>query len=289
MLETLLAHEAPIRYYSLLAAFGGAALLESYLAREPVLRAGARWRAGLLLTALGAILVQALLPLLAVALASWCEREGIGALNLVDAPVWLEAAIALVVLDFARYAEHWLLHRVPWLWRLHRVHHSDTEYDASTGLRFHPLEALLTAVLHVAVIVALGASPIVVLAHEVIYAFAAAWAHANLRLPRRLDRALRRVIVTPTLHAVHHSSAPSDANRNFAAFLSVWDRLLGTYADESVRPGRLRYGLGDASAPARVDDLGLLLMLPFASANAAPTNAVPPQRDPADPVAGRSD
>lgn len=283
MLETLLANEAQLRYYSLLAAFGGAALLESWFAREPVLRAGARWRTGLALTALGAILAQATFPLLSVALATWCERAGIGVLNVVDAPGWVEAAVALVVLDFARYAEHRLLHRVPTLWRLHRVHHSDTEYDASTGLRFHPLEALVTAAMHAAVVVALGASPIVVLAHEVVYAFASAWAHVNLALPRRLDRSLRRLIVTPTLHAVHHSSATGDANRNFAAFLSLWDRLLRTYSDESIRPGRLRYGLDDAPSASR-DDLGSLLALPFAPAAGAAAH-----RERAGRAAGGSD
>ncbi len=262
MLDLLLAHEAQFRYYALLAAFGGAALLESFVAREPVSRAGPRWRIALVLTSLGALLAQAAYPLLAVEVALWGEREGIGLLNLIQAPAWVEAVVALVLLDLLRYGEHWLLHRVPWLWRLHRVHHSDTEYDASTGLRFHPLEALVTVGLHVAALVALGASPLVVLVHEIVYAFASAWAHANLRLPANVDRALRRVVVTPTLHAVHHSSAAGDANRNFTAFLCVWDRVFGTYADASVRPGPMRYGLADAGDSPR-QDLGWLLAMPF--------------------------
>jgi sterol desaturase/sphingolipid hydroxylase (fatty acid hydroxylase superfamily) len=199
---------------------------------NPPQRRVQRWPAHLALIVLDTLLVRLLLPAGAFGAAAWAQSAGVGLFNLKpDAlPMWLEAAFAVLLLDLAIYWQHRWLHAVPWLWRLHRTHHTDTTLDATSALRFHPLEMLVSLAYKCALAVALGVDPAVLLAFEALLSSFALITHANLSLPSRLDTALRRVLVTPAMHWIHHSTHRDEQQRNFGFHLSVWDRLFGSYA-----------------------------------------------------------
>ena len=257
-------HEAAIRLYLLMGGFGVVAVWEALAPRRrPIPAAGWRWTVNIGLTVLLSVVVGLVFPVLSVGAALFAERHGYGVLRMAALPAGVEFAIAFVALDLARYAEHGLLHRMPWLWRLHRVHHSDPQYDCTTALRFHPVEPLVTVALHLAIIVALGASPVAVLAFEGVAIVMGLFAHGNVRVPEALDRALRVVIVTPDLHRVHHSAFSAEAGRNFGAVFSWWDRLFGTHqAQPAHGHERMAVGLADV-APHEAASLAWILAAPF--------------------------
>ena len=188
-----------------------------------------RWRANFGLVAIDAIAVRLIFPAAAVGAAALAEARGWGLLNALEVPAWLAFAIALVILDLAIYAQHVAFHKVPLLWRLHRVHHSDVDLDVTTGLRFHPVEIVLSMAFKMALVLALGAPVAAVIVFEVVLNATAMFNHANVHLPRRLDRAARRLIVTPDMHRVHHSIHRDETDSNYGFNLSVWDRLFETY------------------------------------------------------------
>lgn len=177
----------------------------------------------------GTLLIRLMLPAAAVGAAMTAEARDWGILGLVDLPPWVEIVVALVLLDLAIYAQHVLFHAVPSLWRLHRVHHADLEFDVTTGLRFHPIEIAASMLIKLAAVVAIGAPALGVLIFEVILNATAMFSHSNVGLPPGIDRVLRRVIVTPDMHRVHHSIAVRETNSNFGFNLPWWDRLFGTY------------------------------------------------------------
>jgi len=191
-----------------------------------------RWLSNLGMGALNRILLQ-LLPLTwaAVVIADW---TGGGLLKQVGAPLWLAILLSLIVLDFAIYLQHRLFHAVPWLWCLHRVHHSDTDFDVTTGVRFHPLEAMVSMLIKLVVVVVLGTPVIAIVIFEVMLNAMSLFNHGNVQLPGALDATLRRVIVTPDMHRVHHSIHHQEQQHNFGFNLSWWDRWLGTYQDQPV-------------------------------------------------------
>jgi sterol desaturase/sphingolipid hydroxylase (fatty acid hydroxylase superfamily) len=199
---------------------------------NPPQRRTRRWPAHLVLVALDTALARLLLPAGAFGAAVWAQSAGVGLFNLrPDAlPMWLEALLAVLLLDLAIYWQHRWLHAVDWLWRLHRTHHTDTTLDASSALRFHPLEILLSLAYKCALAIVLGVDPAVLLAFEALLSSFALITHANLSLPPRLDTALRWVLVTPAMHWIHHSTHRDEQQRNFGFHLSVWDRLFGSYA-----------------------------------------------------------
>lgn len=202
---------------------------------NPPQRRAQRWPAHLALVALDTLLARLLLPAGAFGAAVWAQSAGLGLFNLrPDAlPMGLEALAAVLLLDLAIYWQHRWLHAVPWLWRLHRTHHTDTTLDASSALRFHPLEILLSLAYKCALAVVLGVDPAVLLAFEALLSSFALMTHANVSLPPRVDTALRRVLVTPAMHWVHHSTHRDEQQRNFGFHLSIWDRLFGSYAERS--------------------------------------------------------
>ena len=167
-----------------------------------------RWYANLGVAALNAALVWLLVPLVPVALAVIAESRGWGLLNLVELPFWLEVLLAVIVLDFAIYLQHVAFHAVPALWRLHRMHHADLDFDVTTGARFHPVEILLSLAIKLAAVALIGAPAAAVLAFEILLNATSMFNHGNLRLPGRLDRMLRWIVVTPDMHRVHHSDIP---------------------------------------------------------------------------------
>jgi sterol desaturase/sphingolipid hydroxylase (fatty acid hydroxylase superfamily) len=190
---------------------------------------GWRWANNLALVAVNSLCVRLLFPLAGVGFALLAQERGWGLFNLLAAPGWLAFVVCFILLDLVIWGQHVAFHRVPALWRLHRMHHADTDIDASTGLRFHPLEIVLSMVVKFAAVAALGAPPLAVLAFEVALNATSMFNHANLRLPAGLDAALRQLIVTPDMHRVHHSVDPRETHSNFGFNLSVWDRLFGLY------------------------------------------------------------
>jgi sterol desaturase/sphingolipid hydroxylase (fatty acid hydroxylase superfamily) len=168
-------------------------------------------------------------PAAAAGVALFAKQRGWGLLNAVDWPIWAEAAVAVVVLDFVVYLQHVMFHAIPALWRLHMVHHADLDLDASSGVRFHPGEIVISLGIKASAIVALGAPPLAVLIFEVVLNATSIFNHSNLYLPLGLDRVLRLIVVTPDMHRVHHSTVVRESNHNFGFNLPWWDRLLGTY------------------------------------------------------------
>lgn len=228
---------------------------------------GVRWASNLSLVALNTLIVRLIFPVAAVGVAVLAEQRGFGLLNLVALPAWLEFAAALVVLDLAVWAQHVALHKLPALWRLHRVHHSDVGFDATTGVRFHPIEIALSMLYKMAVVAALGAAPAAVVAFEVLLNASALFSHGNVRIPARIDRALRRVIVTPEMHRVHHSIHRDETDSNYGFNLAWWDRLFGTYR-EAPRDGHERMSIGlDRFRGERDRHLDRLLWQPFVPDN----------------------
>lgn len=188
-----------------------------------------RWTNNLALVVIDTILLRLSFPILAVGLAIWAEENGWGLFNVLDVPGWVAFVVSVLVLDLVIYLQHVLFHAVPALWRLHRMHHADLEFDATTGIRFHPVEILLSMVIKLSVVAALGPPALAVLVFEVLLNATSLFNHGNVALPARVDRLLRLILVTPDMHRVHHSIIPSETNSNFGFNLSWWDRLLGTY------------------------------------------------------------
>jgi sterol desaturase/sphingolipid hydroxylase (fatty acid hydroxylase superfamily) len=188
-----------------------------------------RWTNNLGVVVIDTILVRLAFPVTAVGLALVAEQNGWGLFNAINAPDWAAILVSIVVLDFAIYLQHVLFHAVPALWRLHRMHHADLGFDVTTGLRFHPIEILLSMGLKLAVIAALGPPAVAVLIFEVILNGTAMFNHSNIRIPEGIDRVLRLFVVTPDMHRVHHSVIRSETDSNYGFNLPWWDRLLGTY------------------------------------------------------------
>ncbi len=202
-----------------------------------------RWPGNLGLFVLGILLGRVALPAGAVGFAVWVEMQGFGLLNLGLLPFWLAVPVAVVLLDLAIYTQHVVFHHVPALWRLHRVHHADTELDVTTGIRFHPLEIGLSILIKLAVIALLGAPAIAVLIFEVLLNAGAMFSHANLKLPESVERRLSWLIVTPGMHRVHHSAERIDTDSNYGFNLAIWDRIFRTFRPEPV-PGAENVVLG---------------------------------------------
>ena len=203
-----------------------------------------RWTNNFALIAIDTLLVRSVFPATAVSLAAMAAQNGIGVFHLLDMPVILAGLIGFFLLDLAIYGQHVLFHRVPFLWRLHAVHHADTECDATTALRFHPLEILLSMGIKIALVLALGIPPLAVLLFEVVLNAASLFNHANFAIPRRLDGILRLFVVTPDMHRIHHSVRREETDSNFGFSVTWWDRLFGTYRSEpSGGRNAIRIGL----------------------------------------------
>ncbi len=224
-----------------------------------------RWPGNFGAAMLGTTLVRLLLPASAVGVAIAAADSDIGLFNMAGLPLLPAALLSVIALDGIIYWQHRLFHTVPALWRVHRMHHTDLEIDASTGLRFHPFELLLSMLVKLAAILLLGAPAAGVLAFEVLLSSSALFNHANLRLPAAVDRVLRTLIVTPDMHRVHHSVRPAETNSNFGFFLSTWDRWFGSYRAQPV-DGHTGMQIGLAewrdSSEARLDRM---LANPFAA------------------------
>ncbi len=230
MPEYLLNHEAAVRLFFLFSILAIMAVWEVAAPRRrreiPRLL---RWSNNLGVVVIDTLLVRLSFPILAVGMAVLAAERGWGLLNVFAVPGWLAFIISLLLLDLAIYLQHVMFHAVPALWRLHRMHHADLEFDVTTGLRFHPVEILLSMGLKLGIVAALGPPAIAVLVFEILLNGTSMFNHSNVRLPLGLDRILRLFVVTPDMHRVHHSIHPHETNSNFGFNLPWWDRLLGTY------------------------------------------------------------
>ena len=250
----LLAHEPALRLAAFLGVFALMALAEALAPRRRRdFSRLQRWPANLGIVVIDTLLLRLAFPTAAVGVAMIAAARGFGVLHWLHVPPVAAFVIALLVLDLAIYAQHVLFHAVPVLWRLHRMHHADLDFDVTTALRFHPVEILLSMALKIALVAALGAPAAAVLVFEVVLNAAAMFNHANARLPLWLDGALRLVLVTPDMHRVHHSTRIEETNSNFGFNLPWWDRLFGTYR-AAPRAGQegMTIGLEAFRAPAEL-------------------------------------
>jgi sterol desaturase/sphingolipid hydroxylase (fatty acid hydroxylase superfamily) len=222
-----------------------------------------RWFANLSMIAIATLLVRFTFPLLPVGLAILAQEHGWGILNRISLPPWLAVALAVIALDLVIYLQHVLFHFLPILWRLHRMHHTDLDLDASSGNRFHPLEILISIGIKLGAILVIGASPLAVLLFEILLNATSIFNHGNIRIPLGIDRCLRTLLVTPDMHRVHHSIIPRETNSNFGFNLPWWDYLCGTYrAQPSAGHLEMTIGLKEFRDPARLT-LPRLLIQPF--------------------------
>jgi len=264
MNEWLMQHEMSIR----LSAFFGVLILmglwEIVAPRRPLtISKTLRWLNNLGIVLLNNLLLRWLFPIASVGLALLAEQAQWGVLNQIDLPIWLSVIISVVLLDGMIYLQHVMFHALPLLWRLHRMHHADLDYDVTTGARFHPIEMILSLLIKFAVIMVLGPPAVAVLLFEVILNGMAMFNHSNIALPVKIDRWLRYLIVTPDMHRVHHSVINYEADSNFGFNLSLWDRLFGTYQAQPIEGHQgMQIGLHQFREPKYLT-LPWLLSLPF--------------------------
>lgn len=203
-----------------------------------------RWFTNWMIVLIDSALLRLVFTGAAVGAAIWAQANGYGLFQMVEVPFWLAVAISFVVLDFAIWLAHVASHKIPVLWAVHRMHHSDVDFDVTTAIRFHPIEILLSMVWKIIIVVALGAPAVSVLIFEIVLNGGAMFNHSNLKLPLWLDRALRTVIVTPDMHRVHHSILHHETDSNYGFNLAIWDRMFGTYVDQPEKGhGRMTIGI----------------------------------------------
>ncbi|CTQ60792.1 sterol desaturase family protein [Roseibium album] len=251
-----------------MACFGGIflvmALLEAGLPRRQMENGRLkRWPTNWGLILLDSILVRLIFPIGGVGLALLAQENGWGLFGLLGWTGLLAGIVTFLVLDLAVWAQHVASHKVPLFWRIHRVHHADSEVDATTALRFHPIEILLSFVWKGLVIVALGGPVEAVLAFEIVLNASAVFGHANIRIPKGFDWLLRLLIVTPDMHRIHHSVIRRETDSNYGFYLSIWDRLFGTYVEEPEKGHQaMEIGLGPSLTP-NAHKLPFSLVIPF--------------------------
>lgn len=261
----LLGHEVPIRLGFFFGVFALIGLWELAAPRRALSVAkGMRWLNNLGLVFFNSFLLRLLFPAAAAGVAATASAQGWGLLNIYSVPVPLAVVLGVVSMDLVIYLQHVMVHAVPALWRLHRVHHADLDYDVTTGARFHPLEIILSMLIKFATILVLGPPLAAVVIFEILLNATAMFNHGNIRLPAAVDRILRWFVVTPDMHRVHHSVEDDEANSNFGFNLPWWDRLFGTYRNQP-RQGHegMTIGIHHYRDPQQVDRLPGMLRLPF--------------------------
>lgn len=263
--QIVMAYEKEIRmgfFFGMLAIVG---LWEVFAPRRTLtVSKTVRWVNNLGLVFFNSIIVRLVFPVAAIGVAATAHENGWGLFNNIDVPVWLAAIIAIVLMDLVIYIQHVMVHAIPLLWRLHRVHHADPDYDVTTGARFHTLEIILSMGIKFCTIVLLGPPIFAVIIFEVILNATAMFNHGNIRLPEKVDKLLRWILVTPDMHRVHHSTEDDETNSNFGFSLPWWDRLFGTYRDQP-RGGhqQMKIGIRSYSSVKDVSWITGMLTLPF--------------------------
>ncbi len=259
------AYEPAIRFGAFASVFAVMALWEILAPRRKLsISKARRWAGNLGIVVFNSILMRFLFPVAGVGIATFAAEQGWGVFNYVHAPYWLAVLASVVALDFVIYLQHVMFHAVPALWRLHRMHHADLDFDVTTGARFHPIEIALSMLVKFAAIILLGAPAVAVVLFEVLLNAMAMFNHSNVRLPLSVDRALRGLIVTPDMHRIHHSVVRRETDSNFGFNLSWWDRLLGTYrADPLAGQEEMTIGIPGFRDPEQCATFTGMLALPF--------------------------
>ncbi len=263
--EFVMVNEPTIRMSAFFGILGAMALWEILAPRRALTVSKAvRWANNLGIVFFNSFLLRLIFPAAAVGMASFASTQGWGIFNYFDLPFWFVVIASVVIMDFIIYLQHVMVHAVPALWRLHRMHHADLDFDVTTGARFHPLEIILSMVIKFATIVVLGPPVLAVVIFEVVLNATAMFNHGNVRLPQSIDRVLRWFVVTPDMHRVHHSVEDDEANSNFGFNLPWWDRLFGTYRDQP-RAGHqgMTIGIHKYRQAKQVAWLPGMLLLPF--------------------------
>jgi sterol desaturase/sphingolipid hydroxylase (fatty acid hydroxylase superfamily) len=263
--EFVMANEKTIRmgfFFGMLAIVG---LWEVLAPRRALTVAKSlRWLNNLGLVFFNSFLLRVLFPAAAVGMAAFTTQQGWGIFNYYEAPFWLAVVASVVAMDFIIYLQHVMVHAVPALWRFHRMHHADLDFDVTTGARFHPIEIILSMLIKFATIVVLGPPIVAVVIFEVLLNATAMFNHGNVRLPLGLDRVLRLLVVTPDMHRVHHSVEDDEANSNFGFNLPWWDRLFGTYrAQPRAGHDGMTIGIRKFRQPKQVTWFAGMMTLPF--------------------------
>ncbi len=239
--------ELAMAFVPLVALAGFAVVLERRFPWRAGLRQdGLHWLQSTVLMLVGNVVARLILPLSVFSAGIYAASHGIGLFNVVETPFWLVFPLSLLTLDLVDYLRHRLQHVSQTFWRVHRVHHSDEVIDASTALRFHPLEALLTSAGHVGMVLLVGVPPEAAVIFAFVALFFDVWEHANVQTPRFV-RHLELVLITPSMHRFHHGSDEAHMSKNFGTIFSIWDRVFGTYRCSTELHVDTRFGLGSSS------------------------------------------
>jgi sterol desaturase/sphingolipid hydroxylase (fatty acid hydroxylase superfamily) len=281
--DGLLAHQGYLFAACYFTALATVAAWEAFSPRRELTQPmGLRWCGNISIALLDIVLTRLLFPLLPITLAIHLNAQDQGIMAMLGLPYLLLFATTFCLLDLGIWTVHYLFHRFPLLWRLHAVHHSDPDFDFSTGLRFHPLEAVLSLAAELLIILLLGPPALAVLLYKCVQVFMAPFVHGNLKIPHNVDHSLRKVLVTPDLHRIHHSALAAEMNSNFGGIIPLWDRLFGTYVDQpEAGHDKLQMGLYGMQT---VDSVKLhrMLMQPFRlPPGNQPTVVRPPYGNPA--------
>ncbi len=255
-------HEAAIRLFFYAGVFAVMAWFETRAPRRQLTSAKTRrWTNNIGITALNTLLLRLLFPVTAVGTALFAAERGLGLFNNIPLPAFFEGLAAVLIMDMLIYGQHVVFHLSPPLWRLHMMHHADLDIDVTTGARFHPVEILLSMLIKMAAVLFMGAPAWSVVVFEVILNGTAMFNHSNVMLPPGVDRQVRRLIVTPDMHRVHHSVIIREMNSNYGFNFSVWDRWFGTYNAQPVKGHTgMKIGLANYRDPARLDLPQMLAM-----------------------------
>ncbi len=269
MIDWLILNEGAVRLGVFMALF---AILAAAELRHPLRPPGAskslRWSANLGMAFLGAFFIRFLFPAAALGFGLFAQQNELGLMRVWNPAPAVAAVTSVLLLDLFIYFQHVLFHFVPTLWRFHRVHHADMEFDVTTAMRFHPLELLISMAIKGLLICLIGPPMIAIMIFEVLLNASSLFSHANIRLPAKLDRLLRLAIVTPDMHRIHHSTEPAETNSNFGFNISIWDRLFGTYRRHAhLDQASMPVGIDEMRDPASVLTLRGMLTLPFRHAS----------------------
>lgn len=256
---------ALIRISLFLGIFAIMAVLEAWLpARQSVLGRASRWKGNLSMVVLGALCSRVVLPASLVGVALWADSTNVGLFNNVNTSYWVVIIFCVLLLDMVIYWQHRLFHKIPLLWRIHKMHHADSHVDTTTGLRFHPIEIVLSLFIKAAVVIAFGVPALAIVIFEVGLNGFALFNHANIRLPQKWDDRIGMVIITQRLHRIHHSQLKAESNTNFGFSVSWWDKLFGSFKSRATKNDE-DIAIGQKDYPATNENAGIvaLLKMPF--------------------------
>ncbi len=275
LLDAALEHEGGLRFAAFVAVFLVLTVAERLIPARGDARPARRQASNLGLVFLDTVLLRVGFPLLAVAFAASVHARGGGLFGWLEWPLWIEMVAAVLLLDLAIYAQHRVMHRVPWLWRIHRVHHSDIAFDVTTGVRFHPFEIAFSMAIKLGLVFLLGPHPIAVLVFEMLLSAASLFTHTDVALARRAEGMVRAILVTPSMHRIHHSVLRAETDSNYGFLLSGWDRMFGSYrAAAKADPMLMPIGL-ERWRDARALGFLQLLRQPFEGERAKGSSSTP--------------